>query len=212
MVVTALKSFRDRFAALKLLVTCSKRRCRERLQRSGPMSNYSLVANAFLDCSFNVTFYLNLQRAKFAKSGTSRGNETCNNEHSSNLRFLHQALHGVNIKAVQPSSHYAQSDIPETSTAPRLNQSPPKTRTQYPPAIMHASIVFTAVTLAATAFAIPALETRSCPVGPYKEGSSCGADCLGALKCSLNFYDVVRTTFPSLHVSYTLLCPLSCFL
>ena len=64
---------------------------------------------------------------------------------------------------------------------------------------MHASLVFTALALAATVFASPALETRTCPPGPYKEGSSCEADCLGALRCSDNLYDVVCTsfTFPS---------------
>ena len=61
---------------------------------------------------------------------------------------------------------------------------------------MHASIIFTTVALAATAFAGPLLETRACPTGPYKEGSACGEDCLGALKCSDNLYDVVRTTSP----------------
>ena len=62
---------------------------------------------------------------------------------------------------------------------------------------MHASIIFTTVALVATAFANPLLETRGCPTGPYKEGSSCGENCLGALKCSENLYDVVRTTSPS---------------
>ena len=61
---------------------------------------------------------------------------------------------------------------------------------------MHASIIFTTVALVATAFAGPLLETRTCPTGPYKEGSSCGENCLGALKCSDNLYDVVRTTSP----------------
>ena len=60
---------------------------------------------------------------------------------------------------------------------------------------MHASIVFTALALAATVFAGPALETRACPTGPYKEGSSCDSDCLGALRCSDNLYDVVCTKF-----------------
>ena len=82
-------------------------------------------------------------------------------------------------------------------TRPQIILTTPKTQTQYPPAIMHASIVFTTVALATTAIAGPLLETRACPTGPYKEGSSCGEDCLGALKCSDNLYDVVRTTSSS---------------
>lgn len=51
--------------------------------------------------------------------------------------------------------------------------------------------VFTTLALATAAFAGPALEARDCPTGPYKEGSSCSAECEGAHKCSLNLFDVV---------------------
>ena len=70
---------------------------------------------------------------------------------------------------------------------------------------MRTSIILTTVALAATALAGPLLETRSCPTGPYKEGSSCSAECLGALKCSDNLYDVVRTKPLFHHPSLALL-------
>ena len=57
---------------------------------------------------------------------------------------------------------------------------------------MRASSILTIMAVAATALAGPVLEARDCPVGPYKEGSSCSAECEGAHKCSLNYYDVVR--------------------
>ena len=76
---------------------------------------------------------------------------------------------------------------------------------------MHASLVFTAVVFAATVFASPALETRTCPPGPYKEGSACESDCLGALRCSDNHDDVVCSVSPS-HSRCTTCLPFSRFL
>ena len=73
------------------------------------------------------------------------------------------------------------------------------------------SLVFTAVVFAATTFAGPALETRTCPTGPYKEGSACESDCLGALRCSDNLYDVVCTiSISQLH--WFIFFPFSAFL
>ncbi|KAM0804509.1 hypothetical protein BDR22DRAFT_836298 [Usnea florida] len=97
----------------------------------------------------------------------------------------------MNIKAVQLPSKFVQSTILNTKKKPRLYHRPTNSNLR-PTAIMHASIVFTALTLAATVFASPALETRACPPGPYKEGSPCEADCLGALRCSDNLYDVIQ--------------------
>ena len=120
----------------------------------------------------------------------------------SNLRFLHRSPRGglwtpgLSSYKSSPTTLFLWSQQLQTPKQHQDKLTTPNIQTQQPLAIMHASIILTTVALTATALAGPLLETRACPVGPYKEGSSCDANCLGALKCSDNLYDVVCTNPP----------------
>ena len=101
-------------------------------------------------------------------------------------QFGDPLIYSLDTQQLQPK-RYHQDAEPQHPQTVHPNSSSKQSN-------MHAfSILLTTMAITATALAGPALQARDCPVGPYKEGSSCSQECEGAHKCSLNLYDVVRS-------------------